>query len=149
MFEELQSSILQDLSASIKDLATKFGVQNLAEMELDGAGRLKIKQGDADLFFSGLTEGERLRVKIAAALAAVEVSRKRGLGRHPGLLMLDSPGSEEVASEDFQEMLLSVSNVAKDMGGVQVIIGTVYRKELESVIPEAQRRRAKSDDYLF
>jgi hypothetical protein len=149
MFDELQGSILEDLSGAIKDLATKFGVQNLATMSLDGGGRLKIKQGDADTHFTGLTEGERLRVKIAAALAAVEVARKRGLGRHPGLLMLDSPGSEEVASEDFQEMLLSVSNVAKDMGGVQVIIGTVYRNELEGVIPVSNRRRAENGGYLF
>lgn len=149
MFDDLQRDVLKDVSAAIKRLAVKFGVVNVAEMTLNGGGQLRIVQGGADTSFTKLTPGERLRVKIAAALAAVEVARLRGLGRHPGLLLLDSPGAEEVVSPDFHQMLLSVATVAKEMGGVQIIIGTVYRPELEGIVPSKHRKYAENDSYLF
>lgn len=149
MFEVLQKEVLEDVSEAIKTLSIKFGVQNVSEMSLNGAGHLKIVQGSADINFSKLSEGERLRVKIAAALAAVEVARERGMGRHPGLLLLDSPGAEEISNQDFHEMLLSVATAAKEMGGVQIIMGTVYRTELDDVVSRDRRKYAKAGEFLF
>lgn len=149
IIEDFQTEVLADVSKAIMRLATRFGVGNLTDAKLNGAGHLKLIQGGAETSFSKLTKGERLRVKIAAALAAVEVARERGLGRHPGLLLLDSPGAEEVVDADFLEMLKSVSNVATEMGGVQVIIGTVHRHDLEDVVPRTHRRHAIGSAYLF
>jgi len=147
--EDFQAEVLADVSKAVMRLATRFGVGNLTDAKLNGAGHLKLIQGGAETSFSKLTKGERLRVKIAAALAAVEVARDRGLGRHPGLLLLDSPGAEEVVDADFLEMLKSVSNVATEMGGVQVIIGTVHRPDLDDVVPRTHRRHAVGNEYLF
>ncbi len=149
LIDGLQAEILKDVSDAIKRLSTTFGVRNLTQATLNSQGHLKLLQGGADTSFSRLTKGERLRVKIAAALSAVEVARARGMGRHPGLLILDSPGAEEVVDTDFHEMLASVSRVAREMGGVQVFIGTIYRKELEGVVPSSHRRHAKGSDSLF
>jgi len=149
LIDGLQTEILNDVADAIMRLSTTFGVRNLTEATLNGQGHLKLIQGGADTSFSKLTKGERLRVKIAAALAVVEVARARGLGRHPGLLILDSPGAEEVVDSDFHEMLANVSRVAQEMGGVQVLIGTIYRKELEEVVPHLNRRHAQGDAPLF
>jgi hypothetical protein len=133
----LQSDVLTEIADSVMALARKFGMSNVTSMRLDNGGRLKVHQGGADDFFSNLTMGERLRIKIAISLAAVEVAKRRGHGRHPGLLVIDSPASEEVVNTDFKQMLDSVSSAAKDIGDVQIIIGTIARPAVEAVVPRA------------
>ncbi|TLP43056.1 ATP-binding protein [Cohaesibacter sp. CAU 1516] len=144
-----QSEVLKQISESVMLLAQKFGMPNVTEMRLDNGGRLKVKQGGATEFFSNLTMGERLRIKIAVALAAVEVVRERGHGRHPGLMVIDSPASEEVVDKDFEAMLDSVATAASEIGGVQIIIGTTARPSVEAVVPVEHRLHAKGDDYVF
>lgn len=146
---EKQSEVLKQIAQSVMELARKFGMLNVTEMQLDNGGRLKIKQGGATEWFSNLTMGERLRIKIAMALAAVKVARDRGHGRHPGLMMIDSPASEEVVDKDFEEMLNSVSSAASEMGDVQIIIGTTARPAVEAVVPVEHRLHAVGDDYVF
>lgn len=146
---EKQSEVLKQVAQSVMELARKFGINNVTEMQLDNGGRLKVKQGGATEWFSNLTMGERLRIKIAVALAAVKVARDRGHGRHPGLMMIDSPASEEVVDKDFEAMLDSVSSVASEMGDVQIIIGTTARPAVEAVVPIEHRLHAIGDDYVF
>lgn len=145
----MQSDVLTEIAGSVMTLAKKFGVSHVTSMHLDGGGRLKIHQGGADSYFSDLTMGEKLRIKIAISLAAVEVAKRRGHGRHPGLLIIDSPASEEVVNKDFEQMLDSVSSAAKDIGGVQIIIGTIARPAVEAVVSSDHRLHAKGDEYLF
>lgn len=145
----LQEDILGEITGAVMSLATKFGVPHLTSMHLDNGGKLKVRQGGADTFFTGLTMGEKLRIKIAIALAAVEVAKRRGHGRHPGLLIIDSPASEEVVSKDFEQMLDSVAAAARNIGGIQIIIGTIAREAVEAVVPETHRLHAKGEAYLF
>lgn len=149
LMTSMQADVLNEISTSVMVLAKKFGVSNVTSMNLDGGGRLKVRQGGADTFFSDLTMGERLRIKIAIALAAVEVAKRRGHGRHPGLLIIDSPASEEVVNKDFEQMLDSVSAAVKDVGGVQIIIGTVARPAVQAVVPRKNCLHAKGEEYLF
>lgn len=149
LMTDKQSEVLKQISQSVMLLAQKFGMPNVSEMQLDNGGRLKVKQGGATEWFSNLTMGERLRIKIAVALAAVEVARKRGHGRHPGLMVIDSPASEEVVDKDFEAMLDSVSAAALEMGDVQIIIGTTARPSVQAVVPVEHRLHAKGDDYVF
>ncbi|UCI22988.1 ATP-binding protein (plasmid) [Mesorhizobium sp. B2-1-8] len=149
LMTDKQSEVLKQISQSVMVLAQKFGMPNVTEMQLDNGGRLKVKQGGATEWFSNLTMGERLRIKIAMALAAVEVARERGHGRHPGLMVIDSPASEEVVDKDFEAMLDSVSTAASEMGDVQIIIGTTARPSVEAVVPIEHRLHAKGDDYVF
>jgi hypothetical protein len=118
-------------------------------MEFNGAGALQISQGGADTHFSKLTAGERLRVRIAAAIAVVEVARVRGYGRHPGLLILDSPRSEEMADGDFAQLLSSVESVVSNVGNMQVIIGAIATPELLRVAPKTHTRHAIGRAALF
>jgi len=145
----MQTDLLTEISGSVMALAKKFGVSNVTSMQLDNGGKLKVHQGGADIYFTHLTMGERLRIKIAISLAAVEVAKKRGYGRHPGLLVIDSPASEEVVNKDFEQMLDSVSTAAKDIGDVQIIIGTIARPAVDAVVHREHRLHAKGDDYLF
>lgn len=149
LMTEKQSEVLKQVAQSVMELSRKFGMLNVTEMQLDNGGRLKVKQGGAIEWFSNLTMGERLRIKIAVALAAVKVARDRGHGRHPGLMVIDSPASEEVVDKDFEAMLDSVSSAASEMGDVQIIIGTTARPAVEAVVPVEHRLHANGDDYVF
>lgn len=149
LMTRVQVDVLEEISSTVKVLATKFGLSNVTEMHLDNGGKLKVRQGGADTYFTHLTPGERLRIKIAISLAAVKVAKNRGHGRHPGLLIIDSPASEEVVEDDFEQMLDSVSTALKDIDGVQIIIGTIARPAVLAVIPRNRQLRAEGDDYLF
>lgn len=149
LMTSMQSDVLSEIAGTVMSLAKRFGVSNVTSMHLDGGGRLKVHQGGADCYFSDLTMGEKLRIKIAISLAAVEVAKRRGHGRHPGLLIIDSPASEEVVNKDFEQMLDAVASAAKDIGGVQIIIGTIARQAVEAVVSSDHRLHAKGEEYLF
>ncbi len=149
LMTSMQADTLKEIADSVMSLAKKFGVSHITSMHLDGGGRLKVHQGGADIHFSNLTMGEKLRIKIAISLAAVEVAKRRGHGRHPGLLIIDSPASEEVVNVDLEQMLDSVASAAKDIGGIQIILGTIARKAVEAVVSNDHRLHAKGDGYLF
>lgn len=149
LFEELQTEILKQVSAALMNFSTAFGVQNLQDMVLNGAGQLKIEQGGQSTSFSKLNPGENLRVRIAAALAVLEVAKRRGHGRHPGLIVLDSPAAQEMSHQDFAAMVESMVAAADEFPDVQIIVGAVNRQELLSSVPAERRRHAEGENPLF
>ena len=149
MFLDLQADILGEVGEALRRLSVEFGVRNIESMSLSGGGHLKVRQGGADLSFTKLTAGEKVRVRVAAALAAIEVAERRGFGRHPGLLVLDSPGAQEMSREDFSALIGSVAQVAQQSPHVQVIVGAVWRPELEERVPVERRRQARGFEELF
>jgi hypothetical protein len=148
-FDELQRDILSDVSTALAKLAKDFGVENVTEMKLDSAGRLRIRQGGTDTNFSALAPGEKLRVRIAAALAVIEVAKIRGYGRHPGLLVLDSPGAQEMTVEDFVALLANVQTTVAQINDIQIIVGAIARPELTAIVPSTHALLAKGEDSLF
>jgi hypothetical protein len=55
-----------------------------------------------------------LRIKIAAAIALIEIGHTDGVGRHPGLLFIDSPAAEEIPEADLRTMLEAIATVAAE-----------------------------------
>lgn len=149
MFDDLQRDLLRDVSAAITRFSQVFGVENVADMELNSGGVLRVRQGGSETSFTKLADGERLRVRIAAALAVVEVAQARGYGRHPGLLVLDSPASQEMTEEDFAALLASVQDTVKQTEGIQIIVGAVARPVLSKVVAVEQRIHAHGEASLF
>lgn len=94
-------------------------------------------------------EYERLRMRVAASLATMKVARDRGFGRHPGLLVLDSPAAGEMSTPDFTRLIGAVNDIVADIPGVQVIVGGIKRPELDGVVDFAHRREAVGVYTLF
>src|SRR6266436_1328660 len=69
-----------------------------------------------------LSAGEQLRLRIANVIAHVRIARDHGVGRHPGLLLIDSPGNEEVAQENLVDSLDELKNVTTETGGLQMFV---------------------------
>lgn len=148
-YDALAKDLLAEISTEITRLSQRLGLENLERMDWSANGALSIVQGGTKTSFTRLSAGERLRVRIAAALAVVAVSRSRQFGRHPGLIVLDSPAAQEMAPGDFGSLLTSLQSVLEDVGELQVIVGAVARPELLSVVPCSQLHHASGDRFLF
>ncbi|MCY1643153.1 hypothetical protein [Methylorubrum sp. SL192] len=149
LYDEMQRDLLKEVSAHLLRLSTLFGVKHVTEMDWTPNGVLNIKQGGTDLTFKKLSPGEKLRVRIAAALAVIDVARRRHYGRHPGFLVLDSPAAQEMTADKFGALLASVKEAVSQADDVQVIVGAVARPELLSVVESKRRLHAKGARFLF
>ncbi|MCJ2040816.1 hypothetical protein MKK55_17945 [Methylobacterium sp. J-059] len=149
LYDDLAREILADVSREITELSRSFGVQNIESMDLGTGGAMRIMQGHALTSFGKLSPGENLRVRIAAALAVIEVSRQRMYGRHPGLLVLDSPGAQEMAPADFAALLSRVHEAIESAGDIQIIVGARAESTLLDVVPCDHVTHAEGDRFLF
>ncbi|TFE31047.1 hypothetical protein E0F15_11255 [Frankia sp. B2] len=130
-----QSDLLAQVSEEIVDLGRRFGLEQLEKVKLDGAARLAVTKGGASTSYRHLTPGEQLRLKVATAVALLRVGRATGIGRHPGLVLIDSVGAEEMAEEDLAQMLRSLQDLAEQQHGPQIMIFSARGRELARVLP--------------
>ena len=148
LIKTMQAEVLQFFSERLFDIAAAIGVENLRSVEVK-PNRVDIVQGDTNLTFTKLNQGEKLRFRTAAALAAVETAKWAGVGRHPGFIVLDSPGSQEMATDDFSALLTSLMGVLDRHPDVQVIVGAVMRPEILGCVPSERLEYAEGDRRLF
>ncbi|WP_238191797.1 FUSC family protein [Methylobacterium frigidaeris] len=149
LYDGLAREILADVSKEITQLSRSFGVQNIESMDWGTGGAMRIVQGRAQTSFGKLSPGENLRVRIAAALAVIEVARQRMYGRHPGLLVLDSPGAQEMAPADFAALLSRVHGAIESAGDIQIIVGARAEPALLDVVPCDHVTHAQGERFLF
>jgi hypothetical protein len=144
-----QDELLAEISELIRDYGQKFGIENLRETTLDGAGRLKVKNADTETTFSKLTDGERARLKVAATIAILRMSERRGLGRHPGLVLIDSPGNNETVPSDYQALLAGLAEVTKELPHLQIITAACNNPIITANVLPQNQLSAEGDDYLW
>jgi hypothetical protein len=114
-----------ELNAGIADLARSFGFRNLDRVAADRAGRLQVyKTGGPREWFRTQSPGERLRLRIAVIVALLRIGHRHGIATHPGLLMIDSPRSEEVQDDDAVALLTALEQLCVDMPGLQILVTT-------------------------
>ncbi len=145
----VQVGILQKVSESILAYAQRFGIPNLTAVSLKGNLNLSLEKGGTSTSYSKVTEGEKLRLKVATALAMIHVGESQGVGRHPGLLMLDSPGSEELAPEDLNHLISGLESISKEFAHLQVFVAARTTPAIINHIPADHRREAKGEDTLW
>ncbi|MXO66226.1 hypothetical protein GRI91_10705 [Altererythrobacter endophyticus] len=144
-----RGDILDRLNAEILALGQRLGVQMLEEVKLNTNASLLLTKGSEPTSFSKVTAGERLRLRIATAVALLRVGRERGLGRHPGLLIVDSPAAEEVSPDDLTAVLSELQAISRETEGLQIIIGSANASAIVDRLGEQWCRSATGDDYLW
>ncbi|MFD1034095.1 hypothetical protein ACFQ15_05465 [Sphingomonas hankookensis] len=142
-------SSLDRLNTEILALARQLGVPMLEEVNLNTNASLRLTKGGEPTTFSAVTAGERLRLRIATAVALLRVGQERGLGRHPGLLIVDSPAAEEVSPNDLTAVLCELQTIAQETEGLQIIIGSANARAIVAQLGEQWCRSAMGDDYLW
>lgn len=144
-----RGDILERLNTEILALGQRLGVKMLEEVKLNTNASLRLTKGGESTSFSKVTAGERLRLRIATAVALLRVGQERGLGRHPGLLIVDSPAAEEVSPDDLTAVLSELQAISRETVGLQIIIGSANASAIVDQLGEQWCRSATGDDYLW
>lgn len=133
---EAASGLLNELGEEIGGLARRFGISNLERAEPNLGAQLRLHIGGSPSTFSSRTGGERLRLRLATVIALLRVGQRRGVGRHPGLLLVDSPGGEEMVQEDVISILQELVAVSDELPGLQLICATAHAAEVRDVLQD-------------
>jgi len=140
-FEELNREVLR--------LARAFGMHALETVEIDRAAHMRLVKGGASTSFSKVTDGERLRLKIAVVIALLRLGKRSGIGRHPGILLIDSPGAQEEADKDFTKEIEELTRVAGELEEVQILLASARASLVRRVLPADQMRIAPRGGKLW
>lgn len=147
--KSVRDGLLTDVSERLVDYAKAFGMENLSEASLKGNAALSLVKGGVPTSYSKVTEGEKLRLKVAAVLAMIEIAEARGVGRHPGLLMIDSPAAQEVSPADVDHLVAGLQAVSTKLPHFQVFVAGISSKAITDHIPAANRREVAGNAFLW
>ncbi len=145
----IQSGVLKEVSDKILSYGQMFGIENLTQVELKGNGHLNLVKGGSHTVYGKLTLGEQLRMKVATILAVVGVSYGSGIGRHPGLLMIDSPGAQEIVSTDLEKLMSGLVGVMDELPFLQIFVASVASDAVTRHIEGKKCVAAHGDNYLW
>lgn len=134
-----QEGVLTEVGAEVLTLLKAFGVPDLVEVRLTAHPHLKLLKGKVEVNYSNLSIGQQLRCKVALVLALMKVARRRGVGRHPGLLFIDTPGAQELAEGDLEAMAAGLASLCVDLPTLQLFVATKRVAEFAAAVPAGQR----------
>lgn len=148
LFEEDQASILNDVAELTTQFAQSFGLKTLERVEFSGVNMRVFKSGST-MPFGSCTPGEKTRLKIAANLSMIQVAEKRGLGRHPGLLFIDSPGANEAVDKDVANIVEGLAKLPEILPDVQVFLTCIANERILSHVPCNNLKEPRDDGYMW
>jgi hypothetical protein len=117
---------LQWLGELTQDIARRIGAESVTNLTCSPLGAVQLLKHDQSVAFNGIkNDGERLRVKLAFFLAMMRLGREAGGGRHPGFLIIDQPGSNEMVPNDFSALAQVFRQIDQEFGSeIQVLCFT-------------------------
>ncbi|MDQ1245769.1 MAG: hypothetical protein QG597_136 [Actinomycetota bacterium] len=133
---EAAKKVFEDLNAEILDLGRKFGINNLESIALNRQGGMDVTTAGVKVPFTRTTGGERLRLRVATVVALLRIGARAGVGSHPGLLLLDSPGSDELTVHDEATLLEELDSLKTELPGLQVVIASAEPAAVQGHVPE-------------
>jgi hypothetical protein len=138
-----------ELSALVTTLATAFGVPDLEQVIIDEKRYVKLLQGGVLVGHSDLARSERVKFKVAFHLALTLIQVRAGVGKHPGFLIIDTPGTAEVDAPDLIAMIRELSRVHNEYGDkVQILLATA-RDEAAEALPVGRIERPSANGAFF
>lgn len=141
-------AVLERSGDLIRDLVKRLGMRDVERVVLKRNASLEVYKGGSQSTFTGLSPGERLRVRIATVIALLQASQQFGAGRHPGLLIIDSPAKEEMADANVEEMLEALAELAETVN-VQLFVALRGTVRALQHFPEDRCLLAKGDATLW
>jgi hypothetical protein len=131
------------------ELAKLFGVTDLDQVSFQERFGMAVRQGGNIISFRDLEMSERLRLKLAFHLALLIARTVDGVGRHPGVLIIDAPGNAEMDEQHFQCILQGFSRVKEQLGDqIQIFIAST-KPTLASVCDDACLEIKHGNEALF
>ncbi|MEM8502227.1 MAG: hypothetical protein AAF716_03635 [Cyanobacteria bacterium P01_D01_bin.1] len=145
----LQKDLLQEVSKKIREYATRFGMTSITNVELTSHPQLRISKDGIETTYSKCTDGEKLRLKIASIIALVSIAEEKNIGRHPGLLLIDSPKTEEIVEKDVEQLISGLASLTESLPHLQIILATTSSKSILRHFDEDHRKYAKGNSFLW
>jgi hypothetical protein len=79
----------------------------------------------------------------------LRLGERRHIGRHPGLIVIDSPGAEESGASDFTRLLEELEAISRELPHLQVITASARAEQVLSVLPADRVRAAPKGETLW
>lgn len=116
----------REFSQRVLDYCTTIGFPGLEEVSLDAQLKPRIQQNGKLYAFEELSPGEKVRFVLAFYLGlAIATGEDLEYGAHPGLLLIDSPGKEEMVQKDFGAVVDLLSIIEeRHATTIQAIVAT-------------------------
>jgi cell division protein FtsB len=142
--------LLERLSALTQDTARTIGAESISDVTCSPLGKVELRKHGERVSFTGIqNEGERLRIKLAFFLAMMRLGREPGLGRHPGFLLVDQPGSGEMVPEDSVALAEIFCRVDDELADRMQIICCTARREFEAATAPEKVYGPQNPPYAF
>jgi hypothetical protein len=143
-------AVLERLSALTQEVARTIGAESISDVTCSPLGRIDLRKHGERVSFTGIqNEGERLRIKLAFFLAMMRLGREPGLGRHPGFLLVDQPGSGEMVREDFEALAEIFHRVDEELAEQVQIICCTARPEFGAATGREKVYGPQNPPYAF
>jgi len=147
-FADEQKAILADVAIEATKFARSFGMIMLESIEFQGT-RMKLRKAGGQQYFGDCQPGERKRLKIATVLAMLRVSEARGVGRHPGLLFIDSPRTDETVDDNVSEIVKGLAALSDEMPYVQVFVTSLAVPAVLEHVSFDNVRKSRTDEWMW
>lgn len=141
---------LTRLAELTQDMARRIGAESVTSVSCSPYGIVKLEKHHQSVSFTGIkNEGERLRVKLAFFLAMMRLSREEGGGRHPGFLIIDQPGSNEMVPADFNALAQVFRHIDQDFGAQIQILCFTARPQFQEATDSTRVYGAQNPPFAF
>ncbi|HRE49159.1 MAG TPA: hypothetical protein PLD47_15630, partial [Aggregatilineales bacterium] len=145
----MYQNVYNALTALVVQLATDFGLPDLERVIIDEKRYVRLVQGGIHVAHNDLARSERVKFKVAFHLALMLIQVRAGLGKHPGFLIIDTPGTAEVDNADLIAMMRDLVNIHDEFGDqVQILLATAREESLQ-FLPNAIVQRPSGEGTFF
>ncbi|MBR8158212.1 hypothetical protein KDX20_27680 [Burkholderia cenocepacia] len=141
-------ALLGQFESKLVEVATRIGFRGLERVEIRGNG-IKLWVSGVDSNFSDQTPGQRLRLRIALVIAMMKLARLSGKGNHPGLLLMDSPGAEELSPADLAAMMSEISSLCDETRNLQIFVSSARGATFQSTVKAGRQLWGTAAEPMF
>ena len=147
--KQASTTVMAEISEEVTRLSKKLGMRDVESVTLKRNAHVDVIKGGSNSKWKDLSPGEKLRLRIATVIALSRGTQSLGMGRHPGLLLIDSPGREEMQPEHLHETISELVKLTQDYPDYQMFIAMTGAPSDLQTVPDDRIRHAKKDDYLW
>lgn len=148
---ELRNAIkLRRLGELTERFSRLIGTNSISGVKVSALGVVQLLKHGQRVSFTGIKNpGEKLRIKLAFFLALAELGRDAGGARHPGLLLIDQPGTSEVVPDDFVKLAELLKHLDEELAASLQLICFSARPELRQATAPSKLYGAADDGFVF
>jgi hypothetical protein len=141
---------LTRLGELTQHVSSQIGAESVTDVTITPYGVARLQKHGKPITFNGINnDGERLRIKLAFFLAMMQLGREPNGGRHPGFLIIDQPGSNEMVTSDFVALAQVFRNIDREFDDQIQILCFTARPEFAEATDESRVYGPQAAPYAF